>query len=89
MALLNGDNVYKRIRQNFQRADEIYNSGLFHFRDEKGRAEPPDTLTLTLQIDDKPIKDIIANLYYPESPYEFSVLPAIFWDRFTSSFLAR
>ena len=89
MALLNGDNVYKRIRQNFQRADEIYNSGLFHFRDEKGRAEPPDTLTLSLNIDDKPLKDIIENLYYPESPYEFSVLPADILGQVYEQFLGK
>jgi len=89
MALLNGENVYKRIRQNFQKADEIYNSGLFHFRDEKGRAEPPDTLTLSLQIDDKPLKDIIANLYYPESPYEFSVLPADILGQVYEQFLGK
>jgi type I restriction-modification system DNA methylase subunit len=89
MALLNGENVYKRLRQNFQRADEIYNSGLFHFRDEKGRIEPPDNLTLTLQIDDKPLKDIIANLYYPESPYEFSVLPADILGQVYEQFLGK
>jgi type I restriction-modification system DNA methylase subunit len=89
MALLNGENVYKRIRQNFQKADDIYNSGLFHFRDEKGRAEPPDTLTLSLQIDDKPLKDIIANLYYPESPYEFSVLPADILGQVYEQFLGK
>ena len=89
MALLNGDNVYKRMRQNFQRADEIYNSGLFHFRDEKGRAEPPDTLTLSLQIDDKPLKDIIANLYYPDCPYEFSVLPADILGQVYEQFLGK
>ena len=89
MALLNGDNVYKRIRQNFQRADEIYNSGLFHFRDEKGRAEPPDTLTLSLAIDDKPLKEIIENLYYPESPYEFSVLPADILGQVYEQFLGK
>ncbi|MDD5675266.1 MAG: type I restriction endonuclease, partial [Chitinivibrionales bacterium] len=89
MALLNGEAVYKRIRQNFQRADEIYNSGLFHFRDEKGRAEPPDTLSLTLNIDDKPLKDIIKNLYYPESPYEFSVLPADILGQVYEQFLGK
>lgn len=76
MALLNGDHVYERMRQNFRKADEVYNSGLFHFRNEKGRAEPPDVLTLNLNVDDKPLKEIIKNLYYPESPYEFSVLPS-------------
>ncbi|MDD5674854.1 MAG: N-6 DNA methylase, partial [Chitinivibrionales bacterium] len=89
MALLNGENVYKRIRQNFQRADEIYNSGLFHFKDEKGRAEPPDTLSLTLNIDDKPLKDILKNLYYPESPYEFSVLPADILGQVYEQFLGK
>jgi type I restriction-modification system DNA methylase subunit len=89
MSLLNGENVYKRMRQNFQKADEIYNSGLFHFRDEKGRAEPPDTLTLSLQIDDKPIKDIISNMYYPESPYEFSVLPADILGQVYEQFLGK
>ncbi|MFN5738160.1 MAG: restriction endonuclease subunit R, partial [Akkermansiaceae bacterium] len=39
-------------------------------------AEEPDTLTPNLALDDKTLKDIIAHLYYPESPYEFSVLPA-------------
>ncbi len=89
MALLNGENIYKRIRQNFQRADEIYNSGLFHFRDERGRAEPPDTLTLSLAIDDKPLKEIIENLYYPESPYEFSVLPADILGQVYEQFLGK
>ncbi|MBN1128791.1 MAG: Eco57I restriction-modification methylase domain-containing protein [Chitinispirillaceae bacterium] len=89
MALLNGEGVYKRLRQNFQRADEIYNSGLFHFRDERGRAEPPDTLTLALKIDDKPLKDIIENLYYPESPYEFSVLPADILGQVYEQFLGK
>ena len=76
MGLLNGEHVYERMRQNFKKADDVYNSGLFHFRNEKGRAEPPDTLTLTLNVDDKPLKDIVKNLYYPDSPYEFAVLPA-------------
>ena len=39
------------------------------------RVEPPDELTPELVIDDKPLKDIIAGLYYPDSPYEFSVMP--------------
>jgi type I restriction-modification system DNA methylase subunit len=55
-------------------ADDKYNSGIFHFREEKDRAEAPDELTLKLKIDDKVLKDIIRRLYYPESPYEFSVL---------------
>ena len=36
----------------------------------------PRRATLGLNIDDKPLKEIIRNLYYPDSPYEFSVLSA-------------
>jgi type I restriction-modification system DNA methylase subunit/predicted type IV restriction endonuclease len=75
-ALLNGTNVYPRLREIFDRADERYNSGLFHFQKEKGRPSEPDELTPRLAIDDKVLKDIFRRLYYPESPYEFSVLPA-------------
>lgn len=76
MALRNGERVYPRLCEKFQRADERYNSGLFHFQREKGRPEAPDELTLSLNLDDKVLKDIFASLYYPESPYEFSVLSA-------------
>jgi len=73
-ALLNGENIYKRLQYIYGLADDKYNSGIFHFRPEKDRAEAPDELTLKLKIDDKVLKDIIRRLYYPESPYEFSVL---------------
>ena len=73
---LNGENVYKRLCALFREADDRYNSGLFHFREEKGRDEAPDGLTLSLSIDDRVLKDLIRGMYYPESPYEFSVLPA-------------
>jgi len=39
------------------------------------RAVEPDLLTLDLDIDDKPLKEIIGSLYYPDCPYEFSVCP--------------
>ncbi len=73
-SLLNGLNTYKRLQQIFTRADEKYNSGLFHFDEEKKRTDPPDEITPTLEIDDKVLKDIFKNLYYPDCPYEFSVL---------------
>jgi len=89
LALLNGANIYKRLGQLFVLADERYNSGLFYFREEKGRPEPPDTLTLDLTIDDKPLKDIITSLYYPHSPYEFSVLPADILGQVYEQFLGK
>jgi hypothetical protein len=68
--------VYLRLCEFFHRADKRYNSGLFHFQDDPDRQEPADELTLGLEIDDKPLKEILRSLYYPDSPYEFSVLPA-------------
>jgi hypothetical protein len=72
----NGTQTYLRLLELFRAADARYNSGLFHFSKEKSQAEEPDTLTPNLALDDKTLKDIIAHLYYPDSPYEFSVLPA-------------
>ena len=72
----NGTQTYPRLLEVFRAADARYNSGLFHFTKEKSQAEEPDTLTPNLALDDKTLKDIIAHLYYPDSPYEFSVLPA-------------
>ncbi|MEW6216204.1 MAG: TaqI-like C-terminal specificity domain-containing protein [Candidatus Bipolaricaulota bacterium] len=88
-ALLNGPNVYPRLGELFRRADERYNSGLFHFRPEKGRAEPPDELTLGLVVDDEVLKDILRRLYYPDSPYEFSVLPADILGQVYEQFLGK
>ncbi|HQT95244.1 MAG TPA: type I restriction enzyme HsdR N-terminal domain-containing protein, partial [Thermoanaerobaculaceae bacterium] len=88
-ALENGANVYQRLFQLFQRADERYNSGLFHFQREVGFAESPDILTPGLAIDDKVLKEIIGNLYYPESPYEFSVLPADILGQVYEQFLGK
>ena len=76
LALTNGSNVYDRLNQIFRGADAKYNSGLFHFEAEPGRDADPDTLTPSLSVGDKPLKDILKALYPPDSPYEFSVLPA-------------
>ncbi len=86
---LNGTNVYKRLVQIFSQADDRYNSGLFHFQREKERHEEPDKLTPNISIDDKPLKDIINRLYYPESPYEFSVLSADILGQVYEQFLGK
>src|SRR5260221_2287690 len=67
-ALLTGSNVYERLCDLFQAADDRYNSGLFHFKKDPAMPEPADTLTPHLSLDDQPIKDIIKRLYYPDSP---------------------
>lgn len=89
LALTNGAGVYPRLTRLFRDADDRYNSGLFHFKSEKDRAGEPDEYTLVLAIDDKPLKDIIRSLYYPESPYEFSVLPADILGQVYERFLGK
>ena len=88
-ANLNGERVYERLCTVFREADDRYNSGLFHFKDEKDRGESPDTVTLTLSIDDKILREIVGGLYYPESPYEFSVLPADILGQVYEQFLGK
>jgi hypothetical protein len=89
MALLNGQDVYGRMMGVFRKADDRYNSGLFHFQRERDRPEGPDELTPELVIDDKPLKDIVRSLYYPDSPYEFSVLPAEILGQVYEQFLGK
>ena len=88
LSVINGANVYRRLCETFRKADEKYNSGLFHFAKEKDR-DPPDELTLILEIDDKPLKDIIGSLYYPDCPYEFSVLSADILGQVYEQFLGK
>jgi hypothetical protein len=88
-ALTNGDRIYRRLCQAFEEADTRYNSGLFHFKPEKGRHEAPDELTLALDLDDKLLRDIIKGLYYPESPYVFSALPADILGQVYEQFLGK
>ena len=87
-ALLNGPHTYERLAELFHRADERYNSGLFHFQREKGR-EDHDGWTLDLVIDDKVLKEIIKRLYYPDCPFEFSVLPADILGQIYEQFLGK
>jgi type I restriction-modification system DNA methylase subunit len=58
--------VYKHLLNHFKLAESKYNSGIFDFE--------ADKITPALKIDDMVLKTIIQNLYYPKSPYEFSVL---------------
>ena len=89
IALQNGTQVYKRLFQIFRQADDRYNSGLFHFRSEKDRDSDVDNLTPGLVIDDRVLKDILKHLYYPDSPYEFSVLPADILGQVYEQFLGK
>lgn len=72
--LSESENIYKQLCEVFKRADLKYNSGLFHFNFTPDYSEFVDNITLNLNIDDGVFKEIFADLYYPKSPYEFSVI---------------
>ncbi|MEO6404777.1 MAG: DNA methyltransferase, partial [Ferruginibacter sp.] len=58
---------YQNLLQQFHTANQKYNSGLFDLK--------KDNTSGSITIDNKIIKSIISDLYYPISPYEFSILP--------------
>ena len=89
MSLQNRSHVYQSLCELFEEADHKYNSGLFHFHEEKDSTEAADSLTLGLDISDGTLKEIIKNLYYPNSPYEFSVLPADTLGQVYEQFLGK
>jgi type I restriction-modification system DNA methylase subunit len=88
-ALVNGERIYPRLTKLFEDADARYNSGLFHFKSESSRHEAPDELTLDLEVDDKIVRDMFHGLYYPESPYQFSVISADILGQVYEQFLGK
>jgi hypothetical protein len=89
LGLTNGPNIYGRLCELFEDADARYNSGLFHFHPEKGRHEQPDEITLGLEVDDKLLRTLIKDLYYPESPYEFTVISSDILGQAYEQFLGK
>jgi predicted type IV restriction endonuclease len=87
--LTNGANIYPRLCEVFEDADAKYNSGLFNFQAEKGRHEPPDEITLGLELDDKLFRSLLRGLYYPESPYEFTVISSDILGQAYEQFLGK
>ncbi|MGC9354250.1 MAG: Eco57I restriction-modification methylase domain-containing protein [Mariniphaga sp.] len=76
----NGD-AYQNLFFNFLKADEKYNSGLFDFKQDK--------ISESLRIDNKVVKTIVKEMYYPECPYEFSVLPVEILGNAYEQFLGK
>ncbi|MHB1552117.1 MAG: Eco57I restriction-modification methylase domain-containing protein, partial [Vulcanimicrobiaceae bacterium] len=86
--LQEGRDVYARLKLLYADADNKYNSGLFHFRKEQGR-RPPDSLTLGVDIDDRTLRHIFRQLYYPESSYAFSVVSSDILGQVYEQFLGK
>ena len=77
------ENIYAGLLALSKKADAKYNSGLFDF------SKAGDQVTPRLLVDDKTLKPILADLYYPQSPYEFSVLPVEILGNVYEQFLGK
>ncbi|MDD2774218.1 MAG: TaqI-like C-terminal specificity domain-containing protein [Elusimicrobiales bacterium] len=76
---VSGEHGWQKLKQIFKAANERYNSELFK----------PNRALDELLIEDKTLRDIIQSLYYPECPYEFSVLPVSILGNIYEQFLGR
>lgn len=77
----NKKNIYKALFAVFVQADEKYNSGIFNLKN--------DLISRNILLDDKVLKPILQKLYYPDSPYEFSVLPSDILGNIYEQFLGK
>ena len=77
----NKKNIYKALFAVFVQADEKYNSGIFDFKN--------NLISRNILLDDKVLKPILQKLYYPDSPYEFSVLPSDILGNIYEQFLGK
>ena len=80
VASAKGD-AYKNLLNLFQQADDKYNSGLFDFEKDK--------ITQTLKVDNKVIKTVVDELYYPKCNFEFSVMPVEILGNAYEQFLGK
>ena len=82
--------IHGRLGQLSWHVDEKYSSGLFHSQGEQPRGpEAPDRLTSRLMVEDEPLRRILGELYYPESPYELSVVPVEILGQVYERFLGK
>lgn len=77
LKLCDQDDVYSHFMRDLcRKADEKYNSGLFHFHKERDTGDTPDRVTPRLTVDDRVFKPILQSLYFAYgSPYQFDLLP--------------
>jgi len=73
--------IYRNLFAFYRMADDKYNSGLFDLKKDK--------ITPAINVDNKVMKDIIKELYYPNCEYEFSVMPADILGSVYEQFLGK
>ncbi|MBN1440379.1 MAG: N-6 DNA methylase [Anaerolineales bacterium] len=81
--LAEGDEIYAGLIAMCRQADSRYNSGLFDF------SKTGDSVTPDLVLDDKALEPILADLYFPKSPYAFNVLPVEILGNVYEQFLGK
>ncbi len=72
---------YEELKALFQRSDRKFNSGLFDFIE--------DALSLEVNIDSDVLIEIFNELYFPQSPYDFSVVDPTILSQIYERFLGR
>ena len=73
------ENVYKRLKDIFRKADEKFDSKIFR----------SDLWLETIEIGDEVLFSIIQQLYYPDSPFEFSVFSIQLLEDIFEQFLSK
>ncbi len=74
-------NDYESLKKLFLEADLKYNSGLFDFLEDK--------ISLGISINPEVLISIFSELYFPQSPYDFSVVDANILGEIYDQFLGR
>ena len=72
--------TYNALITELRRADTFYDSGIFHLLDD---------MQLGIKISDDTLRDILSELYYPQSPYTFSVVEAEVLGQIYEQFLGE
>ena len=89
-SVASGTQAYQGLLRLFRLADDKFDSGLFHFKHEEGRPVGfIDTVTPRIEVDDNALQEIVRDMYYPDSPYEFSVFPAEILGQVYEQFLGK
>jgi type I restriction-modification system DNA methylase subunit len=64
--ITSGNSVYSKLVSHFENADAKYDSGIFDLQNNR--------ITYEIKIEDEILRRIIDGLYYPQCPYDFSVI---------------
>lgn len=80
--------AYQSLQNLFEKADQKYNSGLFHFSDERGTSSKDD-LTPGLDVSNNVLAPFIQSLYWPQGPYDFQVFPTDVLGQVYEQFLGK